>query len=225
MSMRVVWLPCALAAALLGACGFGAPKDGTSMDGAPGDGRGPDGTPPCADDDGDTVCNADDKCPGKDDRADADADGVPDGCDDWPCGAKPDDPGDPMLDAAPGRSWTASFITIGSSRRVVAAAGQPFNARFGWGIRINCPPTQTTCKAQVEIGYGATRTGCIYDGTVPDDQLLVNAFNAPITAPAAPGVYELRLNAGEWTSCGDSQQPWYGGDPGNESTIAIVCVP
>jgi len=40
-------------------------------------------TPPCVggDADGDGVCDADDVCPGFDDRADGDFDGIPDGCD------------------------------------------------------------------------------------------------------------------------------------------------
>jgi hypothetical protein len=35
----------------------------------------------CPDRDGDGVCDADDRCPGHDDRLDADGDGMPDGCD------------------------------------------------------------------------------------------------------------------------------------------------
>jgi len=212
---------------LVAACSFTSP-DHSPTDARPGDDSGGGGIDAavCADDDNDTVCNAADKCPTKDDRLDADADGVPDGCDDWPCGAKPGDPGDPMFDFAfDGRQWTATPINIGSARRMVVAAGQPYTAGFGWGIRVRCPSGQSSCKAQAEYGYGATRAGCLYDGTVPDDQLFVQGFNAPLTAPATPGVYELRLNAGQRTACGNSQTGWYGGDPGGSSTIAILCVP
>ncbi|WP_340112844.1 CehA/McbA family metallohydrolase [Maribellus mangrovi] len=39
---------------------------------------------PCADDDGDGVCNEVDQCPGYDDNIDTDGDGFPDGCDECP---------------------------------------------------------------------------------------------------------------------------------------------
>lgn len=45
-----------------------------------GGGGNPDATP-CTDTDNDTVCDADDVCPGSNDLADADSDTVPDGCD------------------------------------------------------------------------------------------------------------------------------------------------
>ena len=41
----------------------------------------PDVPDACPDSDGDGVCNADDRCPGHDDRLDGDGDSVPDGCD------------------------------------------------------------------------------------------------------------------------------------------------
>ena len=49
------------------------------------------------DDDGDTVCNADDICPGGDDLEDADGDGIPDDCDDCDSGGI----GDPCDDGNP----------------------------------------------------------------------------------------------------------------------------
>jgi hypothetical protein len=210
------------------ACSFSSPSSGEPGDDGGGDGGGPgipDGAPACvADDDKDTVCNPVDKCPGKDDRLDADSDAVPDGCDDWPCGAKPEDPGGFMDDSGTeGRSWSAGLINIGSSRRVVAAAGQPFSARFLWGIRIDCGGGQSSCRAQAEIGYGPMRTGCLFDSNVNDDQLTGANYDATLTAPSAPGVYEIRLNAGRSTSCGTSTS-WYGSDPGPESTFAILCV-
>ncbi|HRW52967.1 MAG TPA: autotransporter-associated beta strand repeat-containing protein, partial [Phycisphaerae bacterium] len=45
---------------------------------------GADEVAPCADADGDGVCDADDICPGSDDNIDTDGDGVPDGCDACP---------------------------------------------------------------------------------------------------------------------------------------------
>jgi hypothetical protein len=217
--------PLSVSAMLLSAaCSFSSPSSGTGDDDGGGPGT-PDGAPACAaDDDKDTVCNPADKCPDQDDRLDADGDAVPDGCDDWPCGAKPADPGFGINDSGTeGRSWSAGFIDIGNSRRVVAAAGQPFGARFLWGLRIRCGGGQPSCRAQAEIGYGPTRTGCVYDGSTLDDQLTGANYDAPLTAPSTPGVYEIRLNGGRAASCGTGAS-WYGGDPGPESTFAILCV-
>jgi hypothetical protein len=211
---------------LLAACSFSSPEVAPG-DGPPGDGggSGSDAPPACADGDadGDTVCNAADKCPGQDDRADADSDGNPDGCDDWPCGVKPDDPGSNMTDGdlGSGRGWGATNIQIGTMRRLVAAPGAAFAARFDWWVLLNC--AGSTCPAQIEFGYGSTRSGCIFEGTVDDFDTFDSSFDMPLTAPPTPGVHELRLNAGRNAECGTGTT-WYGGDPGESSTIAILCV-
>jgi hypothetical protein len=57
-----------------------------------------DAMPSCPDADGDTVCDADDVCPGFDDLTDDDSDQVPDGCDVCPGG---DDSVDPDTDGVP----------------------------------------------------------------------------------------------------------------------------
>ena len=225
--MRAAWhpaLPALPALLLLAACNFGSPPGAGDGDGDGGDGNGgPDGAPGCADDDGDTVCNTADQCAGHDDRSDVDGDSVPDGCDDWPCGLKPDDPGDPMADTSIGRAWGAENIDVGNSRRVVVAPGAQFSAELDWGLFVVCPSGQQMCRAQVEFGYGPARTGCFFDGDVPDQQITGQRnVQLQLTAPPTPGVYELRLNAGRRSSCGTN--PWYNGDPGGDSTIAIVCV-
>ncbi len=220
--MRGPWLWATLLVAA--GCSFSSPEigePGDTPDGA-GGGGGPDGTPPCADDDGDTVCNTLDKCAASDDRLDIDADGSPDGCDDWPCGLKPGDPGDPMSDSEDGRSWSAAFISIGNSRRVVAAPGQPFNVDFRWLILVNCGE-QNSCRAQLEYGYGSNRVGCLFDDDVNDGQPTAAQYDDPLVAPATAGIYELRLNAGRRSSCGTGQS-WFDETPGSDSTIAILCV-
>jgi len=219
--------PLSLSAMLLWtACSFSSPSSGPGDD-APGDDGGgtPDGAPACAaDDDQDTVCNPADRCPGQDDRLDADGDAVPDGCDDWPCGARPGSPNGFLNDSGnEGRSWFASFINIGNSRRVVASPGQAFPVQFQWGLYFDCGGGQSSCKAQVEIGYGPTRLGCLYDNTIPSKQLVNSNYQSQLTAPSTPGVYEIRLNGGRAASCGTGTS-WYGGDPGLESTFAILCV-
>lgn len=216
----------ALAAAmlLLAACTFGAPGGGDPSDPGGGGGGG-NGSPdaPCADDDGDTVCNAADRCAGHDDRLDVDADGMADGCDDWPCGAKPDDPGEAMSDSGSGsREWEAWPINIGDARRAVAAPGQQLSVKFGWRFRLDCP-SGSSCRAQLELGYDATRVRCVYDGDVSDDQWRLGYHDSQLAAPTTPGVYQIRLNAGQSPSCG-AGATWYGGDPGPDSTIAFLCV-
>lgn len=219
------WASSLPAALLLAACSFTPPAPAVTADAPPGGDGGADG--PCADADGDTVCDADDQCAGHDDRLDGDGDGIPDGCDDWPCGlTKPPTPGGPIVSDSdgPGRRWGASSINIGDMRRVVADPGEEFDVRFTWGLYINCGGGQTVCRAQVEIGYGPTRAGCVFDGNVLDERLTGAFVNLRLTAPTTPAVYEIRLNAGRRPSCGGGQEPWYVGDPGPESTIGILCV-
>ena len=218
----LLWLGLPLVAA---ACSFSSPDGGSG--GGDVDG-GIDAAPACPDGDadGDGACNTVDKCAGHDDRLDADGDEISDGCDDWPCGVKPGDPGNGILDSgSEGRSWSAVNVDIGMSRRVVVSAGQPFPARFQWGLYIeDCGGGQSSCRTQVEYGYGPARTGCVFDSTIPEQMIVSIPFNGQLTAPATSGVHELRLNAGRSAACGDSTQPWYGGDPGPGSTIAILCV-
>ncbi|MBT8189402.1 MAG: T9SS type A sorting domain-containing protein [Bacteroidia bacterium] len=62
---------------------------------------------PCPDDDNDGVCNAVDICPGFDDNADADGDGIPDGCDNNNCTVVTDNfPTDPLTHSGGGSSST-----------------------------------------------------------------------------------------------------------------------
>ncbi|MGN6105575.1 MAG: hypothetical protein ACTHU0_10755 [Kofleriaceae bacterium] len=206
--------------ALLGACAFdGAPLPGASPDSPrpvdaadPIDGGSPDGQPDAP---------PDAACP----DGDNDQDGVCNGVDDWPCGAKPPDPGDPMSDANGGRSWGASVILIGDNRRLVTTPGAAIGFSFGYSVKVDCPGSQSNrCRAQLEIGFDTTRRGCLFDNDVFDDITFRSVAVSSIAAPALPGVYELKLNAGVRSSCGNSQD-WFGAPPGADSTIAIVCVP
>src|SRR5438105_4165620 len=85
------------------ACGFSGSSSPThgidASSGGSSDGNGGSGdSGPCKDDDGDTICNDVDQCPGQDDRIDIDADGIPDCKDDWLCGAtKPNGPPQPLI--------------------------------------------------------------------------------------------------------------------------------
>jgi hypothetical protein len=199
-----------LALVALAACSFTPPGEGPPAGAGQGDGGtggGSDGGSGCRDDDQDGVCNE---------------------LDDWPCGLKPDDPGDAFSRSEffEGRWWGADEIAIGEVRRVIANRDQDYAVAFDWSITLYCgsggaPPPM--CKGQLEYGYGETRAGCLFDADVPHLQARTGRAMTMLRAPTMPGVYELRLNAGKRSSCGTNS--WYGGNPGQDSTIAILCVP
>jgi hypothetical protein len=153
---------------------------------------------------------------------DVDQDGVCDAVDDWPCGAtKPEALTNRVRDGELGRGWGADNVVIGDGRRVVVDAGAEYHAVFDWGIFIYCGGP-SSCKAQLEVGYGATQTGCLYDDDVSSSQIKDGHIDGMLRAPATPGTYQLRINAGRRSSCGTNA--WYGREPGDNSTLAIVCV-
>lgn len=190
---------------LFAACSFSGPDGGDGPGAGPGGGNGGGGDGPsaCVDDDADTVCNE---------------------LDDWPCGARSEDPGDEMdvFDLGGGRSWGADDIVIGDARRVVARPNDVFDIDFSWKFRLYCGG-QSQCRAQLEIGHEGTRTSCLFDGDVASTAENTGTADTTYRAPAMAGVYEIRLNVGRRSSCGTNG--WYGGDPGERSTIAILCVP
>lgn len=186
---------------LVGACAYERPSDVLPSDATPLD------TTPL-----DAMC----------DDGDSDGDGVCNGADDWPCGSKPEDPGDQMSDSNADRQWSADAILIGTERRLVVEAGSMFPTKYRWGLTINCggPPQ---CMAYLEIGYGDTRFGCVRGGAIMSSTPTNVVEDRIMGAPSTPGAYELRLNAARIDTCG-TDGLWFGGDPGPESTIAHVCV-
>ncbi len=184
----------------------------------------------CPDDDGDTICNAVDQCPGQDDRIDVDHDGIPDCKDDWLCGAtKPSDPGDPVVHLDLGDQWSVDHQQLASTGRIVNVhAGTAIAIKSNWDIRVTCGIMQLKCNAQLEIGFdqGVGRDRCLFDGQVDDNKIKSgNVDDSGTIAPTPTGAYQaddLRLNIGRRTSCGTSG--WDGGEPGGSSTIARVCV-
>ena len=195
-----------LASVLCAACAFSGPGDGVGPGGGQGadaGGGGGDAPRPCDDDDQDGVCNT---------------------LDDWPCGAKPDDPGDEMGrdDVLGGRWWGARNIAIGNARRVVARPNEEFDIAFTWSLTIVCGLFPAQCDGQIEIGHDGSRTGCLFDDNVTSTVTRNGDAATTYRAPATPGVYEIRLNAGRRQSCGTNG--WYGENPGGDATIAILCV-
>jgi hypothetical protein len=122
------------------------------------------------------------------------------------------------------RGWGADDINIGNARRLAVRPGQQFDVMFDWSIYIDCGQPPAMCQAQMEIGFGLTRAGCIFDGNVPSKQTQFNRpYRGQLTAPSTPGTFEIRLNAGMATACGETQA-WWDGEPGSSSAIAILCV-
>lgn len=219
--MRPAWFSGVVACcAASAACRFDEPLPLADASG-PGDGA-PPGDTACPDDDRDGVCNAADRCLAGDDRLDGDDDDIPDACDPWPCGEEaPRDPGDDMTDGESGRFWGATDIEIGAQRRAVVTAGAELTVALRWQLLINCPGL--FCRAQIEYGFGEERAGCLFTGDVPDNFPASGTVDTQVRVPAAPGTYELRLNAGLRNSCGTATE-WYQDEPGEDSTIAYVCV-
>jgi hypothetical protein len=82
--MRALAICLVAACAQAGTPGVGGDDTGGGDDGPGLDAKGAILADACGDDDADTVCNADDKCAGHDDKVDADADTIADGCDKCP---------------------------------------------------------------------------------------------------------------------------------------------
>lgn len=225
------------------ACSFGCRSilgiDDPQLVGAEGDAAGPPGDvlaiDACVDSDGDTVCDAVDTCATADDLVDTDADGVPDGCDDWPCGAKP---AAPLAHVTSSHQSNQLSTTITLSDTMLAAGsfgngaqGQFMVASPGATIALMtrysivdciCPG----CRDQIEYGFAGHRLGCLYDANPQGNGECAlettGAVTRTFTAPTTPGAHELRFNLGQAFECGDTTG-WFS-PPASSLTIAHVCV-
>ncbi len=161
-----------------------------------------------------------DACP------DSDGDGICDAVDTWPCGVAPTAPTATVSDTPTGADLTMDTITISSQGQlVVATAGAPL------ALSLHFTLTDTRCAQcidQLEVGWmqGTTgpRSGCAWNGQVPNPGgVNRNVTSFAITAPTTPGVYDLRTNIGQNTSCGTGS--WWAGEvPAADTTIAKLCV-
>ncbi|MGE5183488.1 MAG: hypothetical protein ACM31C_15560 [Acidobacteriota bacterium] len=161
-----------------------------------------------------------DACP------DADGDGICDAVDDWPCGAKPAGPGATVTDAPSGANLTMTTIDVSTQGQLIVATSKQALA-----LSLHFTLTDGRCQEcidQVEVGWmqGTTgpRSGCAWNGGVPNPGGINTAVTSfAIAAPATAGVYDLRTNIGQNTSCGSGS--WWANEvPAASSTIAILCV-
>lgn len=186
---------------------------------------------PCADEDGDGVCDVADLCAGFDDNADADNDGVPDGCDTWPCGPEPAAPANVVtydeIQGANHITITLTDTTLdATASRLIVDPGQEVNVTARFSI-IDCICPQ--CVDQIEIGIvPAITKNCLFNG----NPALNMACTVPTTgmatrklfAPNQPGRYDVRFMIGQDNTC-DTTRSWFGGvEPGPEHTVAVICV-
>ena len=182
---------------------------------------------PCSDDDGDTVCNNVDRCPGSDDRRDADSDGTPDGCDDWDCG-----PTRPTisLPASTGGNLNASIElwSFNFGPNVVELAP---GATIGFGDTVALRDSNnacTNCNDQVEVGFaGGARFQCVDFGDPQQGVTQRQLRTGSVTAPSAPGRHDVVIKvaqAGNCTSGGGSRvDGWWESVP-TAPIVAAVCV-
>ena len=186
----------------------------------------------CADSDGDTICNAVDKCPGFDDRLDADGDTIPDGCDTWPCGATPVMPSSTVTqDEVAGGSHRITSLTgtkLGGSVLRVVAPGASVSVTTTYSITDCISPGAID---QIEVGLvTGTREACIYDANPQGNgagNCGVQTTGSPtmtFTAPTTPGRYDFRFRIGQDYACADHTGWWTNVPPGPATTVAILCV-
>jgi hypothetical protein len=171
---------------------------------------------PCADDDNDDVCNS---------------------VDTWPCGPAPQMPASPItLDEifqGDHLTVTLSNTQLGTGTRLITVApNATFTVTAGYSIfDCICP----NCIDQIQIGLvPGTRKVCMYDGNPNGGSqstcMTPTTGNATrtLTAPAAPGVYEVRFRVGQDDDCdgaSNNQLGWWTNvPPGPLQTVALVCV-
>lgn len=188
----------------------------------------PDAPAGCPDDDGDTVCNNGDRCPGQDDRQDRDGDGAPDACDGWDCG--PTAPSINLPASTGGdlnatmEAWSFAF----DGNVIEASPGE--QVLFGDSVTMrdsndNCPG----CNDQVEVGWAAgARFQCLDFGNPSQDQTVRQTRVAQqLTIPSTPGRHDVVLQVAQAGNCGGSggerMNGWYRTVP-TSPIVAAVCV-
>jgi len=160
--------------------------------------------------------------------SDADADGICDNVDDWPCGAKPTDPGTMMTMTGNNGATNIKLTQVNlkaTGRYAVATSQQNISIAFSYAITdTSC---QGNCVDQIEIGWVAGgRSGCPYDAVVSKQSGASGNISTMIRAPTNKGTYDLRSNIGQNFSCTyNGASGWWGGTtPAATRTIAKLCV-
>lgn len=164
---------------------------------------------------------ADGPCP------DADADGVCDSVDDWPCGAKPTAPSASVTWSGNNGATSTTVWNVNlDSAGMLAVAAPGVNAPLTLSYNITDTACPASCIDQLEIGWvPGGRSACVFDGQVSKTSGETGTVNVTIRTPGTAGVYDLRVNLGQNYSCTyQGATGWWGGTPSTSRTIAKLCV-
>ena len=159
---------------------------------------------------------------------DSDGDGVCNSADDWPCGAKPNAPGN--FDVVTfGFTMTDNNVELGNhaSSLLVVHPSEQFSVSYDYTVIVPCGAGQQ-CDVQIELGTDAGKQGCgdnlQVDGKPGIIQLGSGGGNANMNLTlATPGVYKILTQPNKATQCGGNT--WAGGfTPDDHLTVGLVCV-
>jgi hypothetical protein len=165
---------------------------------------------PCADEDGDGVCNT---------------------VDTWPCGPLPAAPGNSVtwdkVDAQQRhQTITLTNAVAGGMKLLVVAPGATFTLGASYSI-VDC--ICQGCIDQIQIGLvpGATKQ-CIYSSNPSCSPASTGQSSTSFTAPMTSGVYDVRFRMGQDFSCngnsGNNTGWWENQAPAAAQTVAKICV-
>lgn len=165
---------------------------------------------PCADTDGDGVCNA---------------------LDTWPCGPAPAAlPADVVWDEVEGADHATIHLidaTLNLQRALVVAPNTDIQLRGSWSI-VDC--VCPACLDQIEVGFAPTvgRVGCIYSGNPQGNMacavLTTGMANLTLKSPVTPGAYTLRFRIGQDLQCGTQTTWWNNEEPPASASAVHLCV-
>jgi hypothetical protein len=122
---------------------------------------------------------------------------------------------------------TLSMIDVANQdQRAVVTPGASIAIKAAYSI-VDCQCSG--CIDQIEIGFHSIgKATCLYSGNPNGNgncQVATTGMTTrTITAPAQPGVYELRFNRGNDNSCQDNGMWWANVPPGDGNKFALVCV-
>jgi hypothetical protein len=150
---------------------------------------------------------------------DADGDGVPDDCDDWPCGTEPSVPA-----IVGGGAVVIDQVQLGEgASTAVVPPSTTVRLRFGWRVDdTGCPG----CIDQLEIGaVPGDRIYCAFDDNPPPGGI-AGFDDRMIPIPPMSGRVDLRFVLGQDFGCfaGGRTGWWLATPPPQENTFAVLCV-
>ena len=158
----------------------------------------------------------------------SDGDGVCDDVDDWPCGAKPNAPGNFNVTTFQYTLKDSNVELADQSKTLlVVHPGDQFSVKYDYQVTVPCGTFQT-CHVQLELGTDAGKQGCgdsvdVQGVQLGPLQLGTGSGTSNLNLSLAnAGVYKILTQPNEASSCGGNS--WVGGTPDDHLTVGIVCV-